>query len=550
MIARFLATAIVLAFFSRCMQLTGGAGGETTNGIVGSVRNSDDTPAADAVVKLFPDDYDPVAGDALGVNFVDTADTNGTYRFSRIASGTYTVLARDQEALTSFLKRDITVDDDSITTVPAGTLNISGSIAADFSSSEVAAGVYVYIPGTDISSSIGSDGSALLADIPPGTLTVVMLASDDNEKQNIIRDEIVVPAGDTTAIELPLWRYNHRLVLNTTPSGADVSGDVYGFPVLIRLDGNKFDFSQAKPGGEDIRFTSSSGTLFPHEIEQWDAAGQRAAIWVRVDTVRGNDSTQSIMMFWGNPTATDSSNGATVYDTAGGFQGVWHFSDGEKGPVCDATANGYHGTSPDTARPQLAEGVVGNCRVFDGVADYITMPNTADSKLNFPEEGYYTVCAWVSLDTFDNEPHLIVAKGFTQYHLRFTYFPSNSPVWEFVEFSESNRWQACTTSATIRQWTLLTGVREGSRQLLYCNGVFVDSTPNSYRNSNFSRNMSNDLSIGKFLTAFNMQGVDDSYCFFKGSIDEVRILNAAQSPDWVRLCYMNERAENRLVVFK
>ena len=179
------------------------------------------------------------------------------------------------------------------------------------------------------------------------------------------------------------------------------------------------------------------------------------------------------------------------------------------------------------------------------------MPNTADSRLNFPEGGYYTLCAWVSLDTFDNEPHLIVAKGFTQYHLRFTYFPSNSPVWEFVEFSESSRWKACTTSATSRQWTLLTGVREGSRQLLYCNGVLVDSTPNSYPNNNFSRDMSNDLSIGKFLPAVDMQGVvDSSDGFFKGSIDEVRILNAAQSPDWVRLCYMNQRAEDRLVVFK
>ena len=63
--------------------------------------------------------------------------------------------------------------------------------------------------------------------------------------------------------------------------------------------------------------------------------------------------------------------------------------------------------------------------------------------------------------------------------------------------------------------------------------------------------MSNDLSIGKFLPAVDMQGVvDSSDGFFKGSIDEVRILNAAQSPDWVRLCYMNQRAEDRLVVFK
>jgi hypothetical protein len=57
------------------------------------------------------------------------------------------------------------------------------------------------------------------------------------------------------------------------------------------------------------------------------------------------------------------------------------------------------------------------------------------------------------------------------------------------------------------------------------------------------------MSIGGFL-----EGIYDpayeGHCFLKGSIDEVRIISAAQSPDRLRLCYMNQRPDDKLVNFK
>jgi hypothetical protein len=396
------------------------------------------------------------------------------------------------------------------------------------------------------------NGSGFIDSVPAGTIPAINYVNTVFPANNrVISTNIILSSGATREIaDFSSWTYLKRLFLNTTVAGANVPGAVFNFPVLVRLCGANFDFGQARPDGSDLRFKKSDDTPLPHEIEWWDPIAELAEVWVLVDTVYGNDNAQSITMYWGNPVAADSSNSAAVFDTAAGFQGVWHFSDGVNDPVRDATVNGYHGLSPAAARPQVARGAVGNCRVFDGVADYITMPNTADSKLNFPENGYYTVSAWVSLDTLDNAPHLIVSKGYEQYFLRFTYFPSNSPLWEFSEFSGTNSWQACTTSATSGQWTLLTGVRQGSRQLLYCNGVLVDATPNSYATNNLSRNTSNDLSIGKFLKTVNVSNNSDSYCFFKGSIDEVRILSATQNQDWVRLCYMNQRTDDRLVINK
>lgn len=546
-----LAVIAILLISTNCTHNLAGATTETTNGVVGVVHNSDNTPSANTVVKLFPDDYDPVADAGLDDGFIDTTNTKGSYQFKKVSSGRYVVIARNRSDSTSCLIRDITVTDDSLTTAPVEKLKGSGSIATDFSSGGVISNGYLYIPGTDIYSRIGTDGSVLLDDVPAGTIREIILASDNNKKSNILRSAITVDVGKTTMIELPLWKYGRKLTLKTTSAGADVPGDVYNFPVLIRLNGSNFDFSQARADGTDLVFTGKSNAVLPREIERWDAAAKRAEIWVKVDTIRGNDSSQSITMYWGNQAASQISTGA-IFDTGDGFQGVWHLGEASDGATRDATINKYDGTSPDSASPQVAEGIIGNCRVFDGVKDYITMPNTAEGKLNLPENGNYTISAWVLLDTLDGMSHCIVSKGYEQYYLRSTYASEkillSSPLWEFVEFGENVKWQTTTCPASNKQWALVVGVRQGNRQFIYCNGELVDSTIFEWPNA-VSRNTSNDLYIGKFSKAVTVP-VSEGFCFFNGSIDEVRIINTAQSPDWVRLCYMNQRPDNRLVIFR
>ncbi len=287
-----------------------------------------------------------------------------------------------------------------------------------------------------------------------------------------------------------------------------------------------------------------------HEIEKWDSVNRNAAIWVKVDTVYGNNGIQSITMYWGNPNAADIPTSASVFDTTSGYQGVWHFSDVAGKMVYDATVNNYTGISPDTAKPLVAQGVAGDCRVFNGINNYFHISNTAESKLNFPENGNFTISAWVLIDSFDTLPHVIVAKGYEQFFLRYTGVSSKSPLWEFAQLSQNGNWQACSTSAKQEQWTLVTAVRQGSKQSLYCNGVLLDNTPDIFASANFERNTSSDVSIGKYLKAVNVPDYKDGYCFFKGSIDEVRMISTVKSSDWVLLCYMNQRSDDRLVAFK
>jgi biopolymer transport protein ExbB len=318
------------------------------------------------------------------------------------------------------------------------------------------------------------------------------------------------------------------------------------FPVLIRLNAGNFNFSEAREGGADLMFAKSDNAALPHEIERWDPAAGLAEVWVRVDTILGNDSNQSITMYWGASgadstgslpgPATARSNGAAVFDTADGFQGVWHLGDGAQDSIRDATVNRFHGISPDTARPSIADGAIGNCRKFDGKADYIAMPKTAAGKLDFPQSGKYSVSVWVTADTFTALQQTLVSKSKYQY---FLWMDSTS--WQFWEFQNRAGWQASAQPAILKQWVLLTGVRDGAVQHLYVDGESVDSI--SLKSDTSPRNTASDLIIGRAHDA-----ADGSS--FRGNIDEIRIESTSRSSDWIRLSYMNQRIDDRLVVNK
>ena len=90
----------------------------------------------------------------------------------------------------------------------------------------------------------------------------------------------------------------------------------------------------------------------------------------------------------------------------------------------------------------------------------------------------------------------------------------------------------------------------GRKQSLFVNGVYADSTIDNlpfvasamtYAERHGYRNTRCNFMIGK--------KVDYNTWFFRGSIDEVRVSSKALSADWIKLCYMNQKSDDRLVVF-
>jgi biopolymer transport protein ExbB len=404
----------------------------------------------------------------------------------------------------------------------------------------------VYVPGSDIAARVtGAGDSVVLDSVPAGKLPSVNYLPENDAQSSVIRYDVQILSGDTVALLNPSWRYARSITLNTTPSGADVRGNVTGFPALIRLTHDNFDFSQAQLGGGDLMFTKPDNTPLPHEIERFDPAAEHAEVWVRIDTVYGNNSAQSIMLYWGASasSATVASNSAAVFDTAaskGGFQGVWHMNGAGNATAYDATGNHYNGVPYGMTASSSVPGAIGLSRQFDGTSSYFVMPNTASSSLNLPENGNYTVSAWANSNFLDARYQGIVYKSNWQYGLQI----HSDSTWEFFEYKDGQGWESTMNPATAGSWYNITGVRQGVHQYLYVNGVCVDSiiTFGSITNPRIT-NM--DLQIGHC-----QDGGLEPDRFFNGKIDEVRIANVALNADWIKLCYMNQRADDKLVVFK
>ena len=77
---------------------------------------------------------------------------------------------------------------------------------------------------------------------------------------------------------------------------------VEGFPVLVRLRKDSFDFTKAQAHGEDVRFATGAGVALAYQIEEWDAARGEASVWVRLPKITGN-ARQELRVFWGKADA-------------------------------------------------------------------------------------------------------------------------------------------------------------------------------------------------------------------------------------------------------
>jgi hypothetical protein len=558
----------VVAVLSFCVVMTAGMFGcsstnlagtgtetSTKGTVAGIIVDQDGIAAPRTLIALVPVAYDPAANGPSPAMLTDTSSSDGSYSFTRVDSGDYNIQAVHLDTRARALVRGISVERDSIT-APVDTLRKPGTIKIVLPDSINATNGYVFVPGTTVYSLLrGTNGSVTLDSVPAGSgLSVCYAVNGSPAKPLIFRDSVFVAPGSVTTVTNVAWNFQKKLYLNTTVSGANVPGIVANFPVLVRLNAGNFDFSQAHNSGNDIRFTKANGEPLPYEIDSWDSAGGLAEVWVKVDTVYGNDSTHFVNMYWGNPNAASGSNGAAAFDTASGFGGVWHMGPAVNNIIADATINHYDGTLSDTA-PIPATGTIGMGNQFDGIDNSITLKGTANSALNFPENGYYTLCAWVYADTLDYAPATdsvyandmtIISKDNCQYALK-----TRTTNWSFDEFHNYSGWQATFAPATQRVWKYVAGVRQGTQQFLYVDGKCVVDSVSAFSPKNEPRTTIADVTIGKMpgkrwasLTS------DGPGCFFNGTIDEVRIMTKATSVDYIKLCFMNQKSPDALVVFR
>jgi hypothetical protein len=314
------------------------------------------------------------------------------------------------------------------------------------------------------------------------------------------------------------WKYSGTLTILTTPEGANLPADaaVEEFPLLVRLRGDWFDFQQARAGGEDLRFSSSTGAPLAYEIEEWDRSKGQASIWVRIPRIVGN-ARQPIRLHWGKADAASESNGRAVFNESNGYLSVWHMGD---------TVQDVVGTleSKDVGTTVTA-GMIGNARHFAGKQGIFC----GDKITSYPSgDAPHTTEAWfraekpnVTIIGWGNEGGGRGSKIRMQLrsppHLRIDS--------DFSDVKGGSR-------LPLGEWVQVVHTYGGGPRRIYTNGALDGEATTKLEIKNPAR-----LWLGGWYHNYD----------FVGDLDEVRVSKVARSADWVRLEFENQKPLQTLV---
>lgn len=531
---------ILPTLFFNCTPISDQAGtSEQGNArVIATAYRSDGQPAAGATVRIRPAGYvtKVSSGNNLKNNLDLKTDSLGIVTIDSLPPGSYTIEITDNLKEAFLLKYDISGTDNEQLIDIADTLQPFASLKGKVDFNPVIDKRFIQVEGLERLIEVDSSGNYCLSDLPHGTYTIRVISIDSTIIPAVIKD-VAVDQGRVTLAPYAGWIFSKNVFINTTSSGAAIDENVYNFPALVRLTKSNFRFDEAKGNGDDFRIfkSESDSSSLPFEVESWDSVGSTAEIWVKVDTIYSGSNRHYFTMKWGNPAAQRvNSGGAAVFDTATGFKGVWHLGKPADSVITDQTANAFNGISKATVS---VPGLIGMAQKFDGTSSMIQVSGAAIEKLNFPENGPFSISAWVNIDGLDSIFRAILFKSDFQYGLQIR--PENQ--WEFVCFKDNTQWEMNRTPAQSGSWQFIAGVRNGTRQFLYVNGTCVDSSIVTLAAAT-TRKTDLPLEIGHYPDG----GVNPDR-YFKGSIDEVRIAGTAHSADWIKLCFMNQKETDALL---
>jgi hypothetical protein len=541
------ATLFFIVFMMRCTMDLAGGSSEIGNGMVlGRVVNEQGNPACSTIVRIMTSDYNPLKNGPLADTCIDTTNADGIYQLIAQHGRTYSIQAVHMTLRTRVIVPGVEMKNADCN-VPQCTLKVPGAIKVLLPDSVDQLFGYVNVPGSDIFVFLNNGtGFVTLDSVPAGVIPAVYYSSTSISASAIIRYDVPVIPGDTTVVYNPSWKYARRLFLNMTTSGTNISGEVYNFPVLVRLTAVNFNFTQAKADGGDLRFTKDDGTPLPYEIERWDPVTELAEVWVKVDTVRGNDSLQRITMYWGNPAAISESSGAAVFDSSGGFEGVWHLNETSGALARDASHNGFTGTY----RGGLPQGVPGPSDISQNIvrpdSDYIDMGNVLN-----PGMKNFSFGVWIKRAALGTQ-QAIIAKtngnapsaaygyllNFDDNNIPHLYMATGSGSWAGDSTFDVKTNLAITDSTTWHYVFVVIDRSDNALCKMYVDGI--DRTGVKGGNVTHISAVSNALN-------FHIGTESDDNCSFSGAIGEVTVAFTARSADWVKLSYMNQKEQDALV---
>lgn len=343
------------------------------------------------------------------------------------------------------------------------------------------------------------------------------------------------------------WRHSGSMFILTTPEGANLpaSAEVHGFPLLVRLRQEFFDFSQAMPMGADVRF-SAKGVPLDYEIERWDAEGGCAEIWVRIPSIKGNTQ-QEFVMHWGNDQVSNESQGERVFRTEDGFAAVWHLGD----QLNDSTSNALDGVNRPGKPTKKVQGAIAEAREFGIEQMLVVRPGGArqDRRVTCMPSGNEdrTLSAWVRPRDFQSHNWASATIGGWGEPE-----PGQKPQMGLSYFTMSGRGQPrfhlygfdprCESRVTRDRWSHVALCVSKNMVRFYLDGVLQRTIDNLGLEVSRLGVLKTPVS-----TAVDLGDHGGGRGPFNGSLDEVRFEAGARSEHWLKLSYENQKRLQTLV---
>ena len=363
---------------------------------------------------------------------------------------------------------------------------------------------------------------------------------------------IILPLSIVFA-DYSAWNHSEKIYLRTGPKGVSFPTYVKAIPIPIRLDDSFFDFSQAKPNGEDIRFSDSSGTVaLPYEIERWDPAAGKAEIWVEMYWIHKDRDDQYIHMHWGNPAAEDISDGPEVFKRK--FEGVYHLNEnppgkGNEDAMWDASENRHqneylHGT--DYLSQGETREMIGPAPRFNrDSSDYVVIPERGGWHVG---DRRFTLAFWAKLSgreqedwarllsKDDDNDSLRIGGNFLIKDKKFPGAVLLNDTTDGIDDSTQRHEIFTNTDISDGRWHHIAFVSGNKGLNLYVDGKIRGNLPR------VEGDWQNDAPM--YLGAF----LGEEY-FFDGWMDEVWLIRDGKPDEFIKMIYESQRPDQKVIHF-
>ncbi len=335
------------------------------------------------------------------------------------------------------------------------------------------------------------------------------------------------------------WQYEGTVKINTIT--ANIQNDVTDFPLLIRLSSSNFDFSQAHAEGIDVRFSDQADNPLPFVIERWE--NEVAEIWVKINTIKGDDDQQYIRMYWGNQSITSVPySSADIFQNANGYVSAYFLDDdpnyGEADKIRDVSASGYHGTTNSNMNSSdLRDGIINkSLRINEEECHYISLGCNIPAINNLTNN--YTVNVWLNSEDLDaGEFHRIISSSRCAGNTGFSAGTYGSHLilttYGIKDYILSS--YCLSTNTDYHVGFVMTSQNDVR---FYVNGEFKGEICGTYPASPGSGNY--------YIGASTLTNCYFSE-LFDGKLDQLTISSTARSDDYIKLIYENQKPNSNLV---